>query len=81
MSIVIAQQLESSATKEAQQPPIPGTEELIAFCPKCKTLETLWFTGGTLMQTRKFAQKDSRVYHDCGSNEPCRLLPSFLNES
>ena len=77
---MIAQQQESSATKEAQQPPIPGTEELIAFCPKCKTLETLWFTRGALVQTRKFAQKDARVYHDCGSNEPCRLLPSFLNE-
>jgi len=80
MSIVIAQQQESSATKEAQQPPIANTEELIAFCPKCKTFETLWFTRGALVQTRKFDQKDARVYHDCGSNEPCRLLPSFLNK-
>ena len=32
------------------------------------------------MQTRKFAQRDARVYHDCGSNEPCRLLPRFLNK-
>jgi len=80
MSIVIAQQQEPSDTKEAQQLSIASTEELIAFCLKCKTFETLWFTSGTLMQTRKSGQTDTRVYHNCGSNEPCRLLSSFLNK-
>jgi len=36
MSIVIAQQQESSATKEAQQLSIASTEELIAFCLNVK---------------------------------------------
>lgn len=54
------------------------TDELVAFCPKCKAFETLWFTGDMLVQTRKFSQDGSRVYHDCGSEEPCRLLLRFL---
>jgi phage FluMu protein Com len=51
--------------------------ELVAFCPKCKTLETLWFTNDYLMQTRKFGQRREEVYHDCGAKEPCRLYRSF----
>ena len=49
-------------------------DERVAFCPNCKTYETLWFQGDRLMQTRKFSQSDTKIYHDCGSNEPCRLL-------
>jgi hypothetical protein len=60
-------------TKEFRQGRVLNTQELIAFCPKCKAFETLWFTGDGLIQTRKFNQEDTRVYHDCGSNEPCRL--------
>lgn len=77
MSIVIAQKQKYGATKEVQKSTIAATHELIAFCPKCKTLETLWFTGDVLLQTRKFSQKDTRVYHDCGSSEPCRLFPAW----
>ena len=47
--------------------------ELISFCPSCKTLETLWFVGGTLMTTRRFRQENGSVYHNCGSTKPCRL--------
>ena len=54
-----------------------GTRELLVFCPKCKTLEMLWFDNGYLMQTRKFDQTDGQVYHDCGSNQPCRLYRSL----
>ncbi|TET42035.1 MAG: hypothetical protein E3J66_04345 [Dehalococcoidia bacterium] len=64
MSIAIAQQPKSGVTKEVQQSAAASTRELIAFCPKCKTLETLWFAGDVLMQTRKFSQEDARVYHD-----------------
>ena len=78
MSIVIAQQQKSGATKGVRQSMAASTDELIAFCPKCKTFETLWFTADVLMQTRKFSQEGGRVYHDCGSNGPCRLLPRFL---
>ena len=60
MSIAIAQQLKSGVTKEVQQSVVAGTDEFIAFCPKCKTLEILWFDNGYLMQTRKFAQNLSK---------------------
>ena len=48
-------------------------QELLVFCPKCKALETLSFSNGYLMPTRKFSQKNSHVYHHCGSQKPCRL--------
>jgi hypothetical protein len=47
--------------------------ELVAFCPKCQTLESLCFAGDYLMQTLKFSQHHEEVYHDCGAKEPCRL--------
>ncbi len=52
--------------------------ELVAFCPGCKAFETLYFAGDILVQTRKFNQEDGRVYHDCGSDEPCHLLVCLL---
>ena len=56
--------------------PLPMDRELVVFCPGCKTLETLWFNNGWLMQTRKFNQQDERVFHDCGTPEPCHLYRS-----
>ena len=50
-----------------------GTDELVAFCPGCKALETLWFSNGKVALSRKFNQQSSQVYHDCGTSEPCRL--------
>jgi hypothetical protein len=52
------------------------SKELMVFCPVCKSFETVWFTMGSLNATRKFTQYGNHIYHDCGSNEPCRL---FLN--
>lgn len=54
-----------------------SADELVAFCPKCKTFETVFFSDGGLMQTRKFIQEDARIYHDCGSREPCRLYRTW----
>jgi len=55
--------------------------EVLASCPKCKTFETLWFKGNVLSPTKRFAQGlNKRVYHDCGSDEPCRLFPKFPAE-
>jgi len=48
-------------------------KEVIAFCPSCKALETLWLTDDRLIQSRKFSQDGGQIYHDCGSCEPCRL--------
>jgi hypothetical protein len=54
-----------------------SSEELVAFCPKCKAFETLWFNGDEMVPTRKYIQIGKRIYHDCGSEEPCRLLTRF----
>lgn len=55
--------------------------ELLASCPTCKTFETLWFKGDVLIPTKRFAQGlNKRIYHDCGSLKPCRLLPKFAGE-
>ena len=48
-------------------------EELLIFCPACKALDVIRFDRQTPIPTRKFAQRAGRVYHDCGSTEPCRL--------
>jgi hypothetical protein len=49
------------------------SNEVMVLCPACKTFETVWFNKGELIQNRKFTQYGSHIYHDCGSNFPCRL--------
>ncbi len=45
---------------------VPGAEEYICQCPRCLTLETLWFRADVLVPTIKFCQgEDGRIYHDC----------------
>jgi hypothetical protein len=59
--------------------PVPGPvfekrdSDFLAFCPSCKSFETVWFERGTLMSTRKFTQRGGLVFHNCGSLRPCRL--------
>ena len=53
------------------------TDEVVVFCPGCKTLETLYLSSGHLTPTRKFSQNDGHIYHDCDSNTPCRLYRIF----
>jgi hypothetical protein len=48
-------------------------EEILAFCPACKTLEVIRFSREGLIATRKFAQRADKVYHCCGSSAACRL--------
>jgi len=51
--------------------------EAVAFCPRCKALQTVCISDNKLMPTRKFYQIGSQIYHDCGSSQPCRLYHSF----
>ncbi len=51
--------------------------EAMAFCPSCKAFQTVWLSGDKLMPTRKFFQEGNLIYHDCGSNLPCRLYISW----
>jgi len=56
-------------------------KESIASCPKCLTLETLWFWRNRLEPTKRFTQKsDGKVYHDCGSLPPCRLFTAAYRD-
>jgi len=48
-------------------------DEVMAFCPDCKAFETVYLNNGKLNQNRKFTQFGRHIYHDCGSNTPCRL--------
>jgi len=80
MAIVRIQSQKSNVTREARQRMTPATDEILAFCPKCKTFETLWFVEGVLVRTQKFNQDGAQIYHNCGSEEPCRLLPYFIKK-
>lgn len=62
---------------DPRQISLVGMDELIVFCPKCKTLETLCFAEDTLIRTPKFRQLAGRIYHDCGTTDPCRLYRTF----
>jgi hypothetical protein len=73
MVLALAQRSQSQTLKRTAVRSLPDVNELVVFCPGCKTLETLWFHNGWLMQTRKFNQKGEQVFHDCGTPEPCRL--------
>jgi hypothetical protein len=73
MSIDVGQTRKASAEKVLQRVASIEPTELVVFCPGCKALETLYFSEGRLIATRKFAQKTDGIYHACGSNEPCRL--------
>ena len=51
------------------------SEEFVAQCPTCKTIETITIGGDSqLITTRKFFQSEGKIYHKCGSSQPCRLF-------
>ncbi len=54
--------------------------DLLIFCPACKALEVLRFSGSQMIPTRKFTQRAGNVYHDCGTHLPCRLHVSRSGE-
>ena len=47
--------------------------DVIAFCPTCKAVQSITISRGHLSQTRKFVQRGNTIFHDCGTNTPCRL--------
>jgi hypothetical protein len=51
-----------------------GEGEAMVVCPGCKAIQSVWIQDRRLMPTRKFRQIGSRIYHDCGSNQPCRIF-------
>lgn len=77
MAVALAQNPRTQSLNKATVSFATNTREFVVFCPGCKTLETVWFNDGRLMQTRKFHQQDKQVFHDCGTSEPCRLYHSW----
>ena len=58
-----------------------GRQESLVSCPKCLTIETLWFWRDRLEPTKRFTQEsDGRVYHDCGSQLPCQLFTAAYRD-
>ena len=52
-------------------------DEYMVQCPTCKTLETLFFSNGQLIQNRRFYDEDGHIYHTCGSEQPCRIFKNM----
>jgi len=73
MSIELAKQQRTDDGKVIERIVRTASTEVVVFCPKCKALETLHFGQGGLTPNQKFSQKGDKIYHACGSNEPCRL--------
>jgi len=74
MSVVLARPHVSGTGRETRPIIAAEASEFMVFCPKCGTLETVWFTeDGLLVPTRKFSQYGARLYHDCGSDTSCHL--------
>ena len=67
-----SRQTSDAGLRDLKMTPSPF-RDVMAQCPKCKAVETLQFSGEKLMPCRKFRQIDGEVYHDCGSEQPCRL--------
>jgi hypothetical protein len=55
---IVAQRIQSR-TIEAESE--KESDEIMIFCPACKTFETVWFNKGKLNQNRKFTQYGSHI--------------------
>ena len=77
MALVLMREEKPRLSASVKQSMLADLNELIAFCPKCKILTTLWITNEGLTPTRKFSQVGDQIYHDCGSSEPCRLYALY----
>ncbi len=75
MTLTLLKEKKASRVREGNNS--SHTEEVMAFCPRCKALQTVWLNGSTLMPTRKFTQVENQIYHNCGSTQPCRLYINF----
>jgi hypothetical protein len=74
MPLVLEREQQLTTTKPNPTPVLHvHMYEAAALCPKCKAFQTVNFVDGRLVETRKFSQRDGKVYHDCGSIEPCRV--------
>ena len=47
--------------------------DIVILCPVCKAMQTVTIIGDIIQPTRKFRQIGDRIYHDCSTDQPCRL--------
>jgi len=74
MSVVLTRPRVSNTGRETRPIIAAEANEFMVFCPGCGTFETVWLgEDGLIVPTRKFFQEGSRVYHNCGSGQPCRF--------
>ncbi len=71
MTLLSVREIRPSGFKRVSFPVEP--REMMAFCPGCKAIQTIWLDGDRLMLTRKFTQVGNKIYHNCSSGQPCRL--------
>jgi hypothetical protein len=74
MVLELAGKEQIAARRRVWQTLAVHTEEITAFCPACKTIETIFLEDNLLMPTQRFCQRGSQIYHNCGSVRPCCLL-------
>jgi hypothetical protein len=74
MTIVTNEVEEMKASEDAEVIDVDDLKEIATFCPNCKSLQTLMFSRGKLVGQRRYHQSNGHVYHDCGSDKPCRFL-------
>ena len=79
MSITLIHSKQGNGQKEIGRHIGAESNEFTILCPKCCAFETVCFIDDMLVPTKKFSQADSRIYHDCGSNEPCRFISHLLS--
>lgn len=72
MTLITVKEARASHLKESTY--TGESTEMMAYCPGCKALQTIWLNGDRLMTTRKFTQVGNYIYHNCGSGQPCRLF-------
>jgi hypothetical protein len=62
MTMVLAKEKDNLIV--VREKPASKTEEVMAFCPKCKALQTVWLNGDALLPTRKYIQEGKNIYHN-----------------
>ena len=68
----------SVVEKQIQSPALVGEAEIepdeaMNIPPGLHGFRKIWVNKGKLNQNRKFTQFWNHIFHDCGSNTPCRL--------
>ena len=62
MVLVLTQRPQTQSLSRTAVHSVPDVRELVAFCPGCKTLETLWFSNGWLCKLASSSNRGNRCF-------------------